>query len=261
MTCPSCGYQLQKLSVTTDSGGRFDVDHCGRCGGTWFDPYEINRVPYHEVLRLAKLTVLPLKQPTLLPKRVCPSCHKELVHFSSESLPAKTKLLRCPKCHGIWASQRTLEEFKNHQEETVQEYKEKGLVFPALSVVFVPALFSALLFLTTFFTINSLQESKEFRTKAVEILDYETMTPISNSTIILALRTKTQVLSFISYGTSTLEMKKEIISKLPSYNHTYRITGLSPNTTYIYSLTFEDETGKRFTTSLKQFNCCSVNSP
>lgn len=253
MQCPSCGYVLQKLSVTTDSGGRFDVDHCGRCGGTWFDPYEINRVPYHEVLRLAKLTVLPLKQPSLLPKSVCPRCHKELVHFSSESTPVKTKLLRCPKCHGIWASQRTLEEFKNHQEEKIQEYKEKNIAFPALSVVFVPALFTALLLLTTFLTINRLQESVEFRTRAAEIIDNETVTPVSKTTVILNFRTNIAVKSSVSYGTSTFEMKKEIISAASNYSHSIKITSLSPDTLYIYTLTFEDEAGRKFTTEEKVF--------
>jgi len=61
MLCPACGNILQKLSVTTKQGGRFEVDHCGRCGGTWFDPYEINRIPYHEVMALSQLTVLPKK--------------------------------------------------------------------------------------------------------------------------------------------------------------------------------------------------------
>lgn len=257
MYCPSCGYVLQKLSVTTDSGGRFDVDHCGRCGGTWFDPYEINRVPYHEVLRLAKLTVLPLKQPSLLAKRVCPSCRKELVHFSSESTPVKTKLLRCPKCHGIWASQRTLEEFKNHQEETVQEYKKKGVAFPALSVVFIPALFTALLFLTTFLTINRLQESAEFRTKAAEIIDNETVTPVSKTVVFLNFRTNIAVKSSVSYGAITLEMKKEIITETPSLSHSVKISGLKPDSVYLYTLTFEDEKGNKFTTDIKQFNCCT----
>lgn len=253
MVCPSCGYILQKLEVHTTSGGRFDVDHCGRCGGTWFDPYEINRIPYHEVLHLAKLTVLPLIQPALLPKRLCPRCHKELVHFSLEATPANTKLLRCSKCHGIWASQKTLQEFKNRQEDTIEEYKEKGVAFPALSVVFVPALFTVLLFLTTFITINSLQEAHENRTKAVEMVEYEMVTPISNTTVALNLRTNMAVKSSISYGPSTFEMKKEIISASPRNDHNIIITDLNPDTRYIYTLTFEDESGRSFVTEERTF--------
>src|SRR3990167_4556091 len=117
MDCPSCGYQLQKLSVTTTSGGKFDVEHCGRCGGTWFDPYEINRIPYHEVVRLAHLTVLPKKP--FVPHRdlFCPRCHKKLDSFHSEAMPRGLRMLRCPKDGGIWATQKTLETFKTYQEE------------------------------------------------------------------------------------------------------------------------------------------------
>src|SRR3989344_6079025 len=113
MFCPSCAYTLQKLEVHTDSGGKFEVDHCGRCGGTWFDPYEINRIPYHEVTQLAQLTVLPKRTENVsINTQLCPHCHTKLVRFTVESIPSGVKLLRCPKDRGIWATQRDLTEFK-----------------------------------------------------------------------------------------------------------------------------------------------------
>src|SRR4030042_4721631 len=108
MFCPSCNCLLQKISVTTNSGEKFEVDHCGRRGSSWFDPYEINRIPYHEVVRLAKITVLP-KNPTKRNKHfACPRCHKKMQSFPSKTSPLGVSLIRCPICHGVFALPRNL---------------------------------------------------------------------------------------------------------------------------------------------------------
>src|SRR3989338_2140713 len=123
MFCPSCGHTLQKLSVSTNSGGKYEVDHCGRCGGTWFDAYEINRIPFHEVAHLAKLTVLPHTPPPGFSQNKCPRCHEVLHSFQPESVPRGVRFLRCHKCHGLLATQKALENFKTKQDETIKEYK------------------------------------------------------------------------------------------------------------------------------------------
>lgn len=254
MSCPSCGYLFQKLSVTTNSGGRFDIEHCGRCGGTWFDPYEINRIPYHEVARIAHLTVLPKKPPAELSIYKCPRCHKVLSSLTAESVPKGIKLLRCPKCHGIWATQKTLETFKTYQEETVNEYKRRNIAFPSLSVVLVPALFVIFLFFATFFTISNLDKTREERIYASEQVRNVTVTPISKTSVGLTFTTKIPLKSSISFGESTLEFVFKNISSLPSTKHGVFLTDLKPNTNYFYRITLEDEKGQSFTTETQTFN-------
>ena len=150
MYCPVCEYDLQKLTVTTTSGGIFDVDHCGRCGGTWFDPYEINRIPYHEVVRLAAVTVLPKKHVAAPKVLHCPRDHRVMKNYYGQAVPAGVRLFWCKKCLGIWASQKALVDFKMHQEGSIMEYKEGERAFPALSVVFIPAMLTSILFLLRF---------------------------------------------------------------------------------------------------------------
>lgn len=255
MNCPSCGNILQKLSVTTGAGGKFDVDHCGRCGGTWFDPYEINRIPYHEVTRLAKITVLPRLAQTNNKdhKYKCPRCRKDLVASHYDSVPKGVRMLRCPQCAGIWATQKALEEFKAHQEETIKEYKVGKTAFPALSVVFVPAVFTLLLFVITFSTVASLEQSKESRIKAESSVSALTTFPLSSSSESIAFRTKTPVSSSVAYGVDLLSMKTLTVSRQPSTNHHILLAGLKPQTLYIFTITLSDPSGRTFTTGENTF--------
>lgn len=253
MFCPTCGYLLQKLAVTTDSGGKFEIDHCGRCGGTWFDPYEINRIPYHEVVKLAHLTVLPKAHLGEFPTHKCPRCYKTLSPYQSESTPRGVRFFRCSNCHGIFAMQKALEEFKKHQEEKITEYKTKNVAFPSLSAVFLPALFILLLFVTTFVTVSHLQETKEERIKAAEIISSIQTIPISPTSVSVILQTKVPVKSKISYGLSTLQMTTYTISGAPTTFHQILLTDLVKNTAYFYQITLEDEFGKSFTTDVRIF--------
>lgn len=253
MLCPTCEYNLQKLTVTTDSGGKFDVDHCGRCGGTWFDAYEINRIPYHEVMRIADVTVIPKKPIYSSHTAHCPSCHSILEKYLGESVPAGLSFLRCPKDRGIWATQRTLEEFKKYQEDTIKSYAVNKAAIPSLSVVFVPSLMGILLLLSTFITLNSLQQAKDNRSRAVEQVRQVEVTPFGPNTVIVNFETKNLMRSEISFGTSSLDQVVQTISQIPTSSHRLILTGLKSNTTYIYRITLIDQSGTRITTPDQSF--------
>lgn len=253
MLCPACGYTLQKLSVTTNSGGKFDVDHCGRCGGTWFDPYEINRIATHEVNRIAHITVLPTTPPPTFDVKKCPTCHKVLAPSTTDLVPKGVDLLRCPQCHGVWASQRALSMFKENQDTTIKEYKTKGRAFPSLSVVFVPAIFTFLLFITTFATVRRLQEHRDNRTQAEALVNSISANVISENTTGITFKTNTLLTSRISYGESTLEYVQQMVSVQPTTTHATFLRDLKPETKYIFQITVTSPQGSQFTTEPKSF--------
>lgn len=236
MTCPSCNYDLQKLSVTTNSGGRFDIDHCGRCGGTWFDPYEINRIPYHEVVRLAQMTVQSKSPDKLNEKLFCPNDYLQFEDFKSDAVPKGVKLLWCRKCLGIWATQKALWEFKKHQESTVEEISLGKKTFPNLSIVFVPTLTLVLLFVSTFATISNLQEQKQTETIASTIVQNLEIKQISEKGAIITFYTDTPVRTELVLGKSILEMEKLTVSDKPSNYHSILLTNLQPGATYFYRI-------------------------
>lgn len=252
MFCPSCGNLLQQLDVTTNSGGRFSVDHCGFCGGTWFDAYEVNRIPYHEVARLAHLTVLPQKPNSPAAGHLCPRCHKTITPVQSESVPHGVRFLRCPACHGIWATHKALEEFKKNQEETITEYKTKQVAFPSLSVVFVPALFALLLFFT-FLTVTNLQKAKDERTKAAEAISNIGILFVSPTKSTLTFTSIEAYRSSLSLGPSQLEMVTKSVSSTPSTLHKILLSNLSPGQTYFYRIILTDENGQQISGELSFF--------
>ena len=253
MLCPDCNHLLQKLSVTTKEGGRFEVDHCGRCGGTWFDPYEINRIPYHEVVSLAQLTVLPLKKTPVTQKQLCPQDHQELSPLTGDAVPRGVKLLTCRKCLGIWATQKDLWEFKKHQQDVMSAYDEGNKFFPNLSMVFVPAVTLLLLLITTFTTISGLQKQKEDRIMAEEIISNLSLSKIAPQALGVTFETSAAVTSEIYLGTSETAVVRIPVSPLPSVSHATIIRGLKSGQTYTYQIVVTDSSGKTYRSQYQTF--------
>lgn len=253
MICPSCSNTLQSIAVTTRQGGRFDVDHCGRCGGTWFDPYEINRIPYHEVVTLADLTVANLRKIQQNSTLLCPIDHKALEPFSGDAVPVNVRLLWCKKCLGIWASQKDLWEFKKHQDEVISAYDTAEKFFPSLSVLFVPALTLTVLVLMTFATIRSLEENKEQRIVATSQISNINIKQISPNSVSITFNTYSPLTSTILYGKSSLTLNETIISPKLSQKHGLIIRGLSEGENYIYKIKLTDASGREFTSELMPF--------
>src|SRR3989338_4103279 len=254
MLCPSCGNLLQKISVTTNQGGRFDVDHCGYCGGTWFDPYEINRIPFHEVVTLANITVQTYKKYPKLKVHLCPNDHLPLEPFKGDAVPSGVRLLWCKKCLGIWATQKDLWEFKKHQEDSLSAYDIGTKFFPKLSVIFIPALTFLFLLASTFTTIFTLQQEKEARIFAESRGSNLVTAIIKPNTVTISFTTSIPLISSISYGKSSLEIQEIMVSSSPSQSHNVIISSLKPDTDYIFRLNLTDTTGKTSSSDLKIFS-------
>jgi len=254
MHCPACGSLLNKISVTTNQGGRFEVDHCGICGGTWFDPYEINRIPVSEIMSLAKSSVISYgKKKNQNSSQRCPNDHLELAPFKGEAVPRGVRLLWCRRCLGIWAMEKDLWEFKKRQEETVSAYDEGNKFFPSLSAVFVPVVTFVLLLAATFTTISTLQDRREQRIMAEsQITGLQTISETRQS-VIISFNTAGPVSSRVLYGQSTLEMKEEIISQDLTTSHSLFIPNLAPDSDYIYRLRLTDEFNFSYESDLKFF--------
>lgn len=254
MFCPTCGTQLNKIPVETNQGGRFEVDHCPACGGTWFDPYEINRIPLHEVMTLVDHTVGGKNHAVRLKKQLCPNDHLELFPFKGEAVPIGVKLLWCKRCLGIWATQKDLLEFKHHQEETISAYDIGNKFFPTLRTVFIPVITFVFLLAATASTILTLQESQEQRTFAKSQISNLQTDLRSSQSLFMHFNTSLPVSSSIIYGQSSLEMTEAVISSMPTTSHGLLLPNLKPGTDYLYRLKLTDSLGRSFTSDLYSFS-------
>ncbi|MBI2616599.1 zf-TFIIB domain-containing protein [Candidatus Gottesmanbacteria bacterium] len=254
MHCPSCGNLLQKLEVTTLGGIKFSVDHCGYCGGTWFDPFEINRVPYHEVVRLAKLTVLPKHAPIPPRTLLCPRDHTKLERFHSESLPTNVIIFRCHKCHGYWATQKSLEILKETEEKREDRFSKKRGFYKSVSAILWPASFLVLLLIASFVTIVNTGKPQTVSTKATEVITALSIIPITKTSVTISFQTQTPYRSSISYGRTLLDMRTLPISTVPTTSHSRILIGLDEDTSYIYRLTLIDQNNQTLTSPESVFS-------
>lgn len=252
MYCPVCRFLLQKLDVTTLEGKNFTVEHCGRCGGTWFDPYEIHRIPLHEVVRLAHVTVLPKKARQTADELFCPRCFRLLTALTTEGISAGTRLLRCNKCNGIWATQKVLKDMQQSYTTSPTFNKDNGLkpssFFQSLSVVFFPAVFTLGLLYVTFLTVSLLQQSHDVTTNATNLISNLQILPIGPGSVSIVFDTTGAVKSEFAFGKSAFEMAEIPISDAPTSTHRQILRGLDEHATYVYHIELLDEEGNIFTT-------------
>jgi len=243
------------IQTETNSGTRFSVDHCGHCGGTWFDPYELESIPFHEVVRLAKLTVHPSVYPVQTEVH-CPICRRVLKFSGTDVTPRNLRLLTCPKCHGVWASHDAMENLEVVMKDTEVESEKltKEHIFPSLRVLFFPIASTTLLLLFTFITLNYLELGKENRTIASEMVTSSQVLPVTPDSVTINFATTTPITSFVTYGTSDLEMKTIPISLEPSSTHAVILTDLKPDTVYQYRFIFSDSEKHLFETPTATFH-------
>ncbi len=95
--CPNCQVPLTTRCIKHQS-----IDHCGKCGGHFFDDGELEAL--NEVFEHYESVVLD--EPEL--ERVSQAEIDRIVHCPADDSPMTpemftgTTLDRCPKCDGIW---------------------------------------------------------------------------------------------------------------------------------------------------------------
>lgn len=256
MTCPSCNQSLYSLNSESTIGTRISLDHCGNCGGTWFDPNELFSLPHYEVVRLAKMTVSNRSLSNLhfsKDELLCPRDRAHLITLDTDTTPKDLRFFECPRCHGIWGTAQALSHFAQSVEKNSQTDSDHEKIFPDTTISLAPLLALTLLFFATFVTLYSFKKTQENRTQAQTLITSISTIPIGSTTILLSLRTSVAVTSEISYGTSRLTMINQIIDTKPGTIHQITLNKLSPNTPYIYTLTLTDALGNSYTTPVYVF--------
>lgn len=98
--CPKCSTIMEKITA----GPNLEIEHCGRCGGMWFDAYELEAV-----LKTSKGAVHQVDYGTarLYDQKVhggeileCPRDHKPLLQIPDPRQPHITIDL-CKHCGGV----------------------------------------------------------------------------------------------------------------------------------------------------------------
>ena len=113
--CPECGNSLKEVYAEANYGRVRLLDQCERCGGIWFDCWELYHLKDAEAKRLdiVNQNSLLTENPTIQGSGLCPKCsNMSLMEFPDPNLPADSKIDRCPKCNGLWLNRGELKKYK-----------------------------------------------------------------------------------------------------------------------------------------------------
>lgn len=238
--CPNCNHSLTPLTVTTDSHGRMEIDHCYFCGGAWFDHYEINRLPMRDAIYLSRMAS---KEDLLKTQgsNKCPKDGNPLTQTAGESIPPDVTVLSCKTCGGNFVAKSELLTLKKAQKIKVDYFKTWKIPLPALSTVLIPGL---LLFIATagvFLTVRNVQQAQEARIKAKELIGVPTIVVSERNSVLVSFSTNVPVLASIVYqGTSEKEPHTIPVSTKKQTQHTTTLQNLEPKTTYTLKIYVEE---------------------
>jgi len=240
MTCPLCSYTLHPQTVAGNDGSKIKIEHCGQCGGTWFDPFETIGVHYHEIVRIAGDTVNPKKPSFSSHMQECPRCSIALSRMQSDTVPAGVSFFRCSKCRGIWATQRQLQPAFTHTPHDPTQAPEAH----PWSVAFIPTIAMMLLAVTTIFTAGNIHQAQESRTRAAAQVDAFSVTYPSTTSALIGFKTNVLMTSTITiYGDNGYALTQPISPTATLYHSTF-LTDLKLKTIYSYEIEVTDAEGK-----------------
>ena len=102
--CPACNVKMKEVQTVSHYGSHIFLDQCGKCGGIWFDSFELYEVSPAEATKIDAMDVDKLikfhvfKQSVLL----CPLDKNPLTAFKDKYFPATLKVENCSRCGGFW---------------------------------------------------------------------------------------------------------------------------------------------------------------
>ncbi len=252
LECPNCGEFLTPISINT-TGGSLDLDHCLNCGGTWFDPYEINRITTSDVLKLGQILSIKKKDvPWGKMERLCPRDFNELHREKPEISMENIVMERCSHCRGIFIMQKDLAKLKGTQESKINTFKKQNLPF-SLAAVFIPFVAVSLLMFSTFMTITNLSDAQNSQIKATGQLQALETIPVTDSTVSILFLTKSETKTSITYGTNFIDQKTQVVSIVPTKTHQTTLKNLKPGTLYSYRIIIELPSGEKVQSKVYTF--------
>lgn len=125
MVCPNCKIELKEVKIKSLNLGFFiKVDQCPKCGGIWFDQYELYQIPPEEAKKIDIIDENLIAKPTKVNSEIyCPKDNSKLSILRDPIIPKDIHIELCDKCGGIWLNRGELVHYK---EQVVKKQQEKS---------------------------------------------------------------------------------------------------------------------------------------
>lgn len=244
MFCPNCNHSLTPLKITTEAGGKIEVDHCYFCGGVWFDRFELNRLPLKEAFSLSRMAT---KEEIKRAKgsNLCPRDKKPLKEFVGQNIPPGTTVMSCTGCGGSFVNQSDLFTLKKAQKLKIDFFKAWKIPMPALSTVLLPVLLLFAVSFGTFLTVRTVREKQELRIKAKEMIGTPTIIVSPNNSVFISFSTSVPAFSLIVYQVSDEKEPVTVpVATEKTRQHSVTLYNLKAKTTYNFKIYVEEIPGQ-----------------
>ena len=125
LICPNCNGHLKETYAEAHYGRVLLLEQCERCGGVWFDHWELYLLTEAEARRLDEVNEESLlsHHPHPQGSNVCPKCKIKLDPFIDPTLPKDSQIMRCKCCGGLWLNCGELIKYGNHKESILSSQK------------------------------------------------------------------------------------------------------------------------------------------
>ncbi len=119
MKCPNEDAAMLEVRLVSNASQAFMVDQCPKCGGIWFDQFELYRAKDAEWQKLDDINAEAFRESTELtsPERQCPRDGAKLVRFSDRYFPSGILVEKCPRCDGFWMNRAEFKRFQDARRE------------------------------------------------------------------------------------------------------------------------------------------------
>ncbi|MFC1910349.1 zf-TFIIB domain-containing protein [Chloroflexota bacterium] len=134
MICPNENVEMQQVKVESHYGQTVILDQCPKCGGIWFDHFELYSVKQGQAEKIESFNVDTLRTSSQIGNSefLCPRDSGKLIHFSDPFFPKDIIIASCPVCNGFWLNRGEFIKYQNYRQslkkprETTDEDKKLG---------------------------------------------------------------------------------------------------------------------------------------
>lgn len=109
---------MSRVYAEANYGRVILLDQCARCGGVWFDRWELYFVREGSLKSLEAVDVEALLAPAPGGRDAleCPRCGRGMALFNDPVLPRDASIMRCPGCMGLWLNRVDIGRYARHKE-------------------------------------------------------------------------------------------------------------------------------------------------
>lgn len=128
MNCPGCQTPINEVKTESHYGVHVILDQCPRCGGIWFDRWELLHVKQGEAAKIeSAVNADLLTRETVLEKStlLCPRDNKVLEIFKDSLFPKELIVEHCKSCGGFWFNRGQFKAYQDHRSKKEAEIKDE----------------------------------------------------------------------------------------------------------------------------------------